>query len=67
MLLPQLKKDTFSGRDKVANICNPSYLGDGDWEDYNLRRDKKLVRPYLNQQSGHAGMCLSSQLHRRYK
>jgi hypothetical protein len=57
--------------DLVAHICNPSYLGCGDWEYHisSLDQAKKLVRfPHLNKTNTRYGVaCLWFHLCRRYR
>jgi hypothetical protein len=50
----------------VAHICNPSYLGSGDWEDLGFKGSpgRKLARLHFNQKIRHGGACLWSHLHR---
>jgi hypothetical protein len=53
----------------VAHACNPSYLGGGLQEDRSSwpAWAKTFARLHLNQQVGHVGMSLSSQLNRKCK
>jgi hypothetical protein len=50
----------------AVHVYNPSYSAGRDQEDRGSKParegKKKLVRPHLNQQTGHGGVCLSSQL-----
>jgi hypothetical protein len=48
----------------VAHTCNPSYLGDRDWEGHGSRQPMwKFCELPSKSMAGCGGVCLSSQLY----